>query len=119
MSATLPAGTSPTGPRWKVVSSPRNCHDEFFSFVAKAEKTRCLPEEAGNYLFYNPRTDQLHLVDERGKQIFDLCDGRVIDDVVREGCALIGSDVSPAASQQVLDFLRALKNARPTHNALT
>lgn len=82
---------------------------EFFSSVAKAEKIRCRPEDAGNYLLYNPRTDQLHLVDERGKRIFDLCDGRAIDDVVREGSALIEGDASPAASQQVLDFLCALK----------
>lgn len=83
--------------------------NELFSSVAKAEKIRCRPEDAGNYLLYNPRTDQLHLVDEHGKRVFDLCDGRSIDDVVREGCALIGGDTSPSASQQVLDFLCALK----------
>ncbi|WP_119681463.1 PqqD family peptide modification chaperone [Indioceanicola profundi] len=82
---------------------------EFFSFVSKAEKIRCRPEEAGNHLLYNPRTDLLHIVDLRGKQIFDLCDGRAIDDVVREGCALFEGTASTVAAQQVLDFLCALK----------
>jgi hypothetical protein len=82
---------------------------EFFSSVSKTEKIRCRAEDLDNYLLYNPRTDQLHLVDKRGKQIFDLCDGRAIDDVVREGCAIFGVDSSPAVSQQILDFLCALK----------
>ena len=82
--------------------------NDFFSSVAKADKIRCRPEGAGNYLLYNPRTDQLHLLDEHGKRIFDLCDGRSIDDVVREGCVVLGGDAPPLASQQVLDFLCAL-----------
>lgn len=82
---------------------------EFFSSITKAEKIRCRSEDAGNYLLYNPRTDQLHLVSECGKQIFDLCDGRAIDDVVRESCSILGGDLSPETSQQVLDFLCALK----------
>ncbi|MBX3642058.1 MAG: hypothetical protein KF720_03195 [Rubrivivax sp.] len=82
---------------------------DFFSSVSKAERIRCRPEDVGNYLLYNPRTDQLHLVDERGKRIFDLCDGRAIDDVVRDGCALFDGTGSPLTSQLVLDFLCALK----------
>ncbi|MBL9204267.1 MAG: PqqD family protein [Opitutaceae bacterium] len=82
---------------------------ESYSSVQKAEKVRCRPEDAGRFLLYNPRTDQLHLLDERGKRIFDLCDGRPIDDVVRESCALFEGDSSQANWQQVIDFLCSLK----------
>ena len=77
---------------------------QFFSSVAKAEKIRCRPEEAGNYLLYNPRTDQLYLLDERGKKVFDLCDGRAIDDVVRKGCSFFEKVAQQDVSQNVLNF---------------
>lgn len=79
----------------------------FYSSVAKAERIRCRPEDDDTFLLYNPRTDQLHLLDKSGKSIFDLCDGRSIDEVVREACALLGAPEVDA--QHVLDFLCALK----------
>lgn len=82
---------------------------DYFSSVEKAEKIRCRPEDGGNFLLYNPRTDQLHLLGELGKRIFDLCDGRAIDDIVSEGSALIEDETGPQACQQVLNFLCALK----------
>jgi hypothetical protein len=76
--------------------------------VTKADRVRCRPEDAGNHLLYNPRTDQLHIIDEQGKQIFDLCDGRSIDDVVRDSSRGSATGPSPT-SDQVLGFLCALK----------
>lgn len=82
---------------------------DYYLSVQKAERIRCRAEDAGNYLLYNPRTDQLHILDERGKRIFDLCDGRPIDEVVREGCTLFDAAPRERSSQCVLDFLCALK----------
>jgi hypothetical protein len=82
---------------------------DFFSTVAKAERIRCRDESEGNYLLYNPRTDQLHLLDARGKCIFDLCDGRAIDDVVNEGAQLSKDEASPLTPEAVLEFLCSLR----------
>lgn len=82
---------------------------KLFSTVAKAERVRCRDEGEGNYLLYNPRTDQLHLLDIRGKCIFDLCDGRSIDDVVYEGTQLSKDAASPLPPEAVLEFLCSLR----------
>ena len=82
---------------------------DYFSHIDKAERIRCREEDKGNFLLYNPRTDQLHMVGEPGKLIFDLCDGRSIDDVVREGCELLAGAGDPQEPGQVQSFLCALK----------
>lgn len=82
---------------------------DYFSTVAQAERIRCRPEDKGNHLLYNPRTDQLHLVDARGKQIFDLCDGRSIDAVLEEAAEFVLTGEPPLSPPEVLDFLCALK----------
>lgn len=82
---------------------------ECFLSVTRADKIRCRPEDNGKYLLYNSQTDQLHLVDEIGKKVFDLCDGRAIDDVVREAAILMEKESLVLASQQVLNFLCELK----------
>lgn len=81
----------------------------YFSTVAKAERIRCRDEGEGNYLLYNPRTDQLHMLDERGKRIFDLCDGREIDNVVNEGAQLDRGGAPPLTPEAVLEFLCSLR----------
>lgn len=82
---------------------------KLYSTVEKAERIRCRPEGEGKYLLYNPRTDQLHMLDEHGKQIFDLCDGREIDEVVRAGSEIERAGIVPATVADVLDFLCGLK----------
>lgn len=82
---------------------------DYFSHVDKADRIRVRPEDEGNFLLYNPRTDELHLVGEQGKRIFDLCDGRSIDEVVREGCDMLAATGAPQEPAQVLSFLCALK----------
>lgn len=83
--------------------------DLYFSTVAKADRIRVRPENENSFLLYNPRTDQLHLVSEQGKRIFDLCDGRSIDSVVGEACETSGEGEAPPAPDEVLGFLCALK----------
>ena len=82
---------------------------DYFSRVDKAERIRCRAEDKGSFLLYNPRTDQLHLIAEPGKRIFDLCDGRSIDDVVREGCEILVAEGGAQKPGQVLSFLCVLK----------
>lgn len=85
---------------------------ELYDFVERTPGIRVRPEGEGTFLLYHPGTDELHLVDGRSKTIFELCDGRTIDDVVDEGAALIctadGSDEKQAAAE-VLTFLCSLQ----------
>lgn len=82
---------------------------DYFSRIEKAERIRCRPEDEGSFLLYNPRTDQLHLVAEAGKRIFDLCDGRSIDEVAREGIKILGETGEQQEPSQVLSFLCELE----------
>lgn len=82
---------------------------KLYATVEKAERIRCRPEGEGKYLLYNPHTDQLHMLDEHGKQILDLCDGREIDEVVRAGSEIGRPGMVSATAADVLDFLCGLK----------
>lgn len=82
---------------------------DYFSRIGKAERIRVRPEDKGSFLLYNPRTDQLHLVGEPGKRIFDLCDGRSIDEVVSEGCEILAKGGDAQEPAQVLSFLCELE----------
>ena len=82
---------------------------DFFSRIDKAERIRVRPEDEGSFLLYNPRTDQLHLVAEPGKRIFDLCDGRSIDEVVNEGCDVLAAGGDAQEPGQILSFLCELE----------
>jgi hypothetical protein len=75
--------------------------------VTRKLKARVRPEAGDTYLIYHPETDELHLVSGAGKAIFELCDGRTIDDVVEEGSTLIGGDRN-VAELEVLAFLQRL-----------
>lgn len=86
--------------------------NDLYDFVEREPGIRIRPEGEGAFLLYHPGTDELHLVDDRSKAIFELCDGRTIDDVVEEGSALIcggdGGDGKQAAAE-VLAFLCSLQ----------
>jgi hypothetical protein len=82
---------------------------EYFSSVEKAARIRCRSENDGHHLLYNPKTDQLHLLDEFGKKVFDLCDGRLIDDVVKEACSLSTTGQPSISAQAIVAFLCSLK----------
>ncbi|MGO3928291.1 PqqD family protein [Rhodopseudomonas pseudopalustris] len=62
-----------------------------------------------NYLFYNSRTDELHLIPATGHAAYTLCDGlRTIDDITSELSDVI--IVEPDVLQQrVTEFLAALE----------
>jgi hypothetical protein len=81
--------------------------EAIYTHVARTPKARVRPEAGDTYLIYHPETDELHLVSGAGKAIFELCDGRAIDDVVEEGAALIAGDRN-AAELEVLAFLQRL-----------
>lgn len=81
--------------------------EAIYTHVTRESKARVRPEAGDTYLIYHPETDELHLVSGAGKAIFELCDGRSIDDVVEEGAAIIGGD-HRAAELEVLGFLQGL-----------
>ncbi|WP_395708909.1 PqqD family protein [Reyranella sp.] len=82
---------------------------EYFSSVEKAPRIRCRAENEGHYLLYNPKTDQLHMLDELGKKVFDLCDGRTIDDVVKDACSLAVEGQPLVSPPDIVSFLCSLK----------
>lgn len=81
-------------------------------FVARCEGLRVRAENEGRFLLYNPRTDELHLIGPLEKAIFDLCDGRSIDDVLAAAGPLFeqhGQDSAPETlTAEVLAFLQGL-----------
>jgi hypothetical protein len=82
-----------------------------FEIVEKAPGIRCRPEGAGSYLLYCPKTDELHMVGEIAKAIFDLCDGRTVTEVVTAGGDLLLSGVaepSKTSEGEVMAFLSEL-----------
>lgn len=86
--------------------------NDLYHFVDQAAGVRCRPEGPGSFLLYQPKTDELHLVSELGKGIFDLCDGRPIDDVVAGGAALLEAQAhkqAGACDAEVLSFLCELE----------
>lgn len=87
---------------------------DYFSCAKKGSRVRCRQEDDDNFLLYNPETDQLHMVSREGKAIFDMCDGRSIDDIVLEGANLLQpageaqTDLEPYRGE-VLSYLCALR----------
>lgn len=57
--------------------------------------------QKGQYLFYNSRTDELHLIPSTGHVVYTLCDGlRTVDDIAAELSSAV--DAEPAALQAEL-----------------
>jgi hypothetical protein len=79
-----------------------------YEVVERAPGVRIRQETEATFLLYHPVTDELHLVGREAKVIFELCDGRAIDDVVREGARLLDQADEAAAEAEVLAFLTSL-----------
>lgn len=91
--------------------------DAPFACVRRVQGVRVRQEREDGYLLYQPTTDELHLVDARGMAVFELCDGRSIDDVVAEGARLLSGDDGTddarlGAERDVFAFLRKLQTRR-------
>ncbi|MBS0448011.1 MAG: PqqD family peptide modification chaperone [Proteobacteria bacterium] len=73
------------------------------------QPTGCVvrPQQEG-YLFYNARTDELHLVPEAGFLIYQLCDGLRTVDEIEQWLAQASSEPRPATSEALGRFLDAL-----------
>lgn len=82
---------------------------ELYSRISRAERIRVRDESENKFLLYNPRTDELHIVSELGKRLFDLCDGREIDEIVRFEFADHEAEISEITPDQILGFLCELK----------
>ena len=90
--------------------------NKFFHYAKKGERVRCRQEDDDNFLLYHPETDELHMVGRDGKAIFDMCDGRSIDDLVVEGAKLLQRNsettvVSEQSRCEVLSYLCALQKS--------
>tara|TARA_R110002167_G_scaffold94784_1_gene252768 strand:- start:9301 stop:9594 length:294 start_codon:yes stop_codon:yes gene_type:complete len=88
--------------------------NKFFHYAKKGTRVRCRQEDDDNFLLYHPETDELHMVSRDGKAIFDMCDGRSIDDLVVEGAKLLQPNrETPEESEpfrgEVLSYLCALQ----------
>lgn len=86
--------------------------EETYEFVEREPGVRVRPEGDDTFLLYHPGTDELHLIDACSKAIFELCDGRSIDEVVAEGAALVCAGREMATDQaavEVMDFLCGLQ----------
>lgn len=87
---------------------------EYFYYAKKGRRVRCRQEDDNSFLLYNPETDELHMITRNGKAIFDMCDGRSIDNLVVEGAKLLQpaddtqADAEPYRSE-VLSYLCALQ----------
>jgi hypothetical protein len=66
--------------------------------------------QKGNYLFYNSRTDEMHLIPWTGHAIYQLCDGlRTVDDIGTHVSEAF--DAGPSILRERLnDFLSALES---------
>jgi hypothetical protein len=91
--------------------------NQYYHFANKGNRIRCRQEDDDNYLLYNADTDELHMISSVGKAIFDMCDGRSINDLVVEGAHLLqgaaeeSSNLEPYRSE-VLDFLCKLRKRK-------
>ena len=82
--------------------------------ATKGGRVRIRQEDDENFLLYNAKTDELHIVNRIGKAIFEMCDGRSIDELVIEGAKLLqgedGAAVDPEPYRaNVLNYLCALR----------
>lgn len=85
--------------------------EAFRDRVQQAAGIRCRPEAGGRHLLYNPRTDELHVLGPVEKSVYDLCDGRTLDDLVEAARPLLiplGVEGPEAPGQEILGFLAAL-----------
>ena len=88
--------------------------NDAFTCVQKVVGVRVRQEQESSFLLYQPTTDELHLVDARGKAVFDLCDGRSINEVVISGARLLFTGDVPdstleRAEREVFAFLQHLQ----------
>lgn len=83
-----------------------------------SDRVECLPdirkrpEEEGRVLLYNPRSDQLHMLEAVEARIFALCDGRSISQLVAAAKPdlLEGRTIrSEMVAAEVIAFLIQLK----------
>lgn len=66
--------------------------------------------QRGQFLFYNSRTDELHLVPSDGYDVFCRCDGtRTVEEIIRELSPLFDASQSDVDSG-VHQFLGALES---------
>lgn len=64
-----------------------------------------------SYLFYNSRTDELHLVPPTGHVVYELCDGlRTVDDIADHLAQAL--DVEPAILRERLSSFLGTLEAR-------
>lgn len=62
-----------------------------------------------NYLFYNSKTDELHLIPPTGHAIYELCDGlRSVEDICDYVSAAVDGEPS-TWRERLQEFLRALE----------
>ncbi len=65
--------------------------------------------QKGNYLFYNSRTDELHLIPPTGHAIYELCDGlSTVDDIRNHVSDALGAEPS-ILRERLITFLEALE----------
>ena len=88
---------------------------DYLHNATRVPRVRIRQEDENNFLLYHPITDELHMVSRAGKTIFEMCDGRSIDDLVIDGAALLQKEAPTEASEEplradVLRFLCALQN---------
>ena len=62
------------------------------TWVRHAPNLRCRDEGEGKYLIYSSETDEMHIIGELEKKIFDLCKDTSLDDILSEGEMLIEND---------------------------
>jgi hypothetical protein len=96
------------------IATSGDAPDAVFTCVQRVATVRVRQEREDGYLLYQPATDELHLVDARGKAVFDLCDGRSIDAVIADGARLLCADdeteeAQARAEQDVFAFLHQLQ----------
>lgn len=65
--------------------------------------------QKGSYLFYNSRTDELHLIPPTGHAIYELCDGlSTVDDIYNHLSEALDAE-SSVLRERLTDFLGALE----------
>jgi hypothetical protein len=65
--------------------------------------------QKGSYLFYNSRTDELHLIPPTGHTIYELCDGlRTVNDIGNHVSEALDAEPSELR-ERLSDFLTALE----------
>lgn len=84
----------------------QNALTNIITHVRHAPNLRSRHEGEGKYLIYCPKTDEMHIIGETEKQIFDLCADNSINAVVEEASALLNTGES--AQGEIMAFIQAL-----------